>query len=311
MRVFVAGGTGVIGSPLVERLVAGGHDVAASSRSRGGARTITEQGANGVVLDALDADAVRRAVVEFGPDVVMHQSTAIDSIDPKRLDECFAATNALRTTGTDNLVAAARAAGAGRVIAQSFTGWTNQRGAARARTEDEPFDRDPDPAASESLAAIEHLERVVTGTPSLDGVVVRYGNLYGPRTSFDSGGDNHRAVIERQFPIVAGGRGVWSFVHVDDAVEATVLAMTGPPGVYNVVDDEPAAVREWLPDYAATIGAKPPRKAPGWIAKRMIGSHGLRLMTDISGSSNERAKAQLGWSLEHPTWRGHLGPRPV
>ena len=308
MRVFVAGASGTIGRRLVPALVRAGHDVTGTSRSARGAQSIEALGAAGIELDALDSIAVETAVAAAAPDVVMHQLTAIGSVDPRDFDGAFAETIALRTRGLDVLLGAAIAAGAHRFIAQSFTGWTNVRSGSAVKDEDDPLDPDPAPSSVRTLAAIAHLEDAVASAHGIDGIVLRYGNLYGPGTGFAPGGDFYRAVLDRGMPVVGGGGGVWSFIHVDDAADATVAAVErGAPGRYNVVDDEPAPVREWLPAFADAIGAKPPRRVPAWVAKWAIGRQGVSLMTDIRGSSNAKAKRELGWQPRHPTWRVGFG----
>lgn len=297
MRVFLAGATGAVGTHLVPQLLEHGHQVVGTSRSAHGAARLGAAGAEGVVLDLLDAGAVHDAVAAAEPDVIVHQATALKGLsDFKHFDDSFAVTNRLRTEGTDHLLAAAQTHGVGRVVAQSFAGWPSGRGGSRVTTEDDPLDPEPVPAMRLSHDAIRHLERVVV---EAGGVALRYGGLYG-----DPGDAQIEIVRKRRFPIVGDGGGVWSFVHLDDAAAATVLALDrGLPGVYNVVDDDPAPVREWLPLLADALGAKPPRHVPRWLGRLAAGDVGIAMMTEIQGASNARAKRELGWTLGYPTWR--------
>jgi nucleoside-diphosphate-sugar epimerase len=297
MRVFLAGATGAIGSRLVPRLVAAGHEVTGTTRSAEKADRLRSLGAAAVVLDVLDAAAVRGAVAAARPDAIVHQATALSGLsDVKHFDRTFAETNRLRTVGTDALLAAARAAGVRRFVAQSFAGWPYAREGGPVKTEEDPLDPAPVPAMRQTLAAIRHLEQAVLHA---DGIVLRYGGFYGSPDDAQL-----ELVRKRQFPIVGDGGAVWSFVHLDDAAAATVLALErGRPGIYNVVDDEPAPVREWLPALAAAIDAKPPRRVPRWLARFLAGRAGVALMTEIRGASNAKAKRELGWTLRHPSWR--------
>lgn len=305
MRVFVAGASGAIGRRLVPMLVAGGHDVVGTTRSHKHADTVRDLGAGPSIMDALNRDQVMAAVDAAKPDVVVHQLTAISgSVNLRKFDEYFAGTNRLRTTGTDNLLAAARAAGVRRFVAQSFTGWPNERTGGPVKTERDPIDPHPMAASRESLAAIKHVEDAVTSAPGIDGTVLRYGGFYGPGNALGAGGELLEMIRKRRLPLVGGGTGVWSFVHIDDAARATVLAVEGgPPGIYNIVDDDPAPVREWLPYLARVIGAKPPLRLPAWLVRPMIGEYGASMMTDVRGSSNAKARAELGWVPRYPSWR--------
>ena len=304
MRLFVAGATGVIGRRLVPRLVERGHEVTGTTRSAARAETLHAAGAEPVLLDPLDARAVRDAVVRARPDVVVHQLTALGGAAVGRnFDRGFAATNRLRTEGTDHLLAAARAAGARRLVWQSFAGWPIARDGGPVKAEDAPFDPDPPADARETLAAIRHLEAAVTGARDMEGIVLRYGGLYGPGTSLERGGEHLELVRRRRLPVGGGGGGVWSLVHVDDAAAATVAAIEGgPPGVYNVVDDDPAAASEWVPALAAALGAKPPLRLPGWVVRLAAGPQVLSLMTRARGASNAKARRALGWAPQH-SWR--------
>jgi len=297
MRVFVAGATGAIGARLVPQLVERGHEVIGSSRSAGKAGRLRALGAEPVVLDILDRDAVREAVLAARPDAIVHQATALAGLgDFKRFDRSFAQTNRLRTEGTDALLAAADEAGVRRVVAQSYGGWPYAREGGPVKTEEDPLDPTPVPAMSETLAAIRHLEQAVVGA---GGLALRYGGFYGSPEDAQL-----ELVRKRRFPIVGDGGGVWSFVHLEDAAAATILALErGERGIYNVVDDEPAPVREWLPALAAAIGAKPPRRVPRGLARLLAGESGVVLMTEIRGASNAKAKRELGWTLRYPSWR--------
>jgi nucleoside-diphosphate-sugar epimerase len=300
MRVFVAGGTGAIGHYLVPQLVAAGHDVRATTRSRTKAGLIRSWGAGAVVVDGLDRDGLIDAVQVVRPDVLIHEMTAIDSGGTLRhFDQEFAATNQLRTLGTDNVLAAARKAEVGRVIVQSFTGWTNAVAGSGPKTEDDPLDPDPPHSMRESLAAIAYLERTVTEATDLQGLVLRYGLFYGP--GFAPLAD---AARRRKLPIVGNGEGVWSFLHLADAASATVEAVErGDPGLYNVVDDEPAPVSVWLPYLAKAVGARQPMHVPVWAGRLAAGEAVVSMMTRIKGSSNAKAKRELGWQPQYASWR--------
>jgi len=303
MRVFIAGATGAVGSRLVPLLVAEGHEVVGTSRSAERLGDIEAAGAKGVVMDGLDAESVRTAVLDARPEVIVHELTGLGGVAPdlKHFDEGFAATNALRTAGTDHLLAAAREAGVGRFIAQSYTGWPNERTGGPIKTEEDPIDPTPTAASRETLAAIRHVEQATTDA---GGLVLRYGGLYGPGNAIGTGGELLEMVQAGKLPLVGGGTGVWSFVHVEDAASATAIAVTrGAPGIYNIVDDDPAPVSEWLPELARIIGAKPPMHVPALVARHLIGEHGVSLMTKVRGSSNAKAKRELGWELRYPSWR--------
>jgi nucleoside-diphosphate-sugar epimerase len=300
MRVFLAGATGAIGRRLVPRLVARGHDVTATTTSRDKLEQLRRLGADPVVVDGLDAAAVGEAVARAEPEAVVHQMSALaGEPDLRRWDRWFARTNELRTKGTENLLAAARASGATRFVAQSFTGWPNTREGGPVKTEDDPLDSAPPAAQSESLAAIRFLERAVLEAP-LTGVVLRYGNLYGPGAS--------EGLVEliraRKLPILGGGGGIWSWIHVDDAASGTVAALEhSVPGVYNIVDDEPAPASEWLPYLAEQVGAKQPLRLPAWLGRIAAGEVAVSLMTRIRGSSNAKARRELGWEPSWRSWR--------
>jgi len=305
MNIFIAGATGALGSRLVPVLVARGHRVVGTTRSPAKAAWLGEQGAEGVVLDPLDADAVREAVIAARPEVVVHQLTALSHMKLGRdFDGAFAETNRLRTEGTDILIAAARAAGARRLVWQSYAGWPLAREGGRIKDEDAPLDSHPPSDARETLAAIRHLEGVVTGAEGMDGVVLRYGGFYGPGTSMTrDGGEQVEMIRRRRFPIAGDGAGIISLVHIDDAAVATADAIEGgPPGIYHVVDDEPAPAAEFVPAVARQIGAKPPRRMPAWLVGLLAGQQVRTLMTGTRGAANGRAKRELGWQPVH-SWR--------
>jgi nucleoside-diphosphate-sugar epimerase len=305
MRVFLAGAGGAMGKQLIPRLVADGHEVTGMVRTESKQDLVSGLGARTVVADALDAAAVNRALGEAEPEVVLHQLTSIPgNLEPRHFDRDFAATNRLRTEGTDNLLAAARAAGARRLVAQSYTGWPYARSGGAVKSEDDPLDPDPPAQFRRTLAAIRHLEGTVAGAEGLEGVVLRYGAFYGPGTSIALEGEQVEAVRKRRFPVVGSGGGVWSFVQIEDAAAATAAAAAaGSPGLYNVVDDDPAPVSEWLPALAAAVGAKPPRRVPRWLGRLVAGEAAVVLMTESRGASNARAKRELGWEPRYPSWR--------
>jgi nucleoside-diphosphate-sugar epimerase len=305
MRILVAGATGALGKQLVPRLVAAGHDVWGATRSPEKGELVRGLGATPVVADALDPEAVASAVAQAEPEAIVHQLTALaGSLDLRNLDRAFALTNRLRTEGTDHLLAAGRAVGVRRFVAQSFAGWPYAKVGGPVKDEDAPLDESPPASVEETLAAIRHLEAAVTGADWTEGIVLRYGGFYGPGTSIEPGGEQYEQLRKRRFPIVGDGGGVWSFIHVEDAADATVAAVErGRPGIYNVVDDEPAPVAEWLPAAAAAIGAKPPRRVPRWLGRLVAGEAVAVMMTEVRGASNAKAKRELGWTPAHPSWR--------
>jgi 2-alkyl-3-oxoalkanoate reductase len=302
MRIFLAGATGALGSRLVPQLLAAGHDVTGTTRSSAKADALRSAGVEPVVADGLDRDAIVTAVVAARPDAIVHQLTALAGMGSLRdFDGAFALTNRLRTEGTDNLLAAAREAGVGGFVAQSYAGWPYARSGGPVKSEDDPLDPDPVPSMRETLAAIRHLEAAVT---EAGGIVLRYGGFYGPGTGLTRGGEQVEMIRKRRFPIVGDGGGVWSFVHIDDAAAATVAALErGTPGIYNVVDDEPAPARDWLPALAAAAGAKPPRRLPRWLARLAAGEALTAMMTESRGASNVKARRELDWAPAHPSWR--------
>jgi len=305
MRVFIAGATGAVGRRLVPLALRAGHQVTGMTRSEDKAGVLRAAGAVAVVADALDRAAVVAAVAKAAPEVVVHQLTALSSFTNLRwFDSELAATNLLRTQGTTNLVAAARAAGARRFVAQSFTGWPYARTGGPVKTEEDELDPDPPAKLRTTLDAIAYLERAVLAADGLEGVVLRYGWFYGPGTSLGAGGKYLELIRRRRFPIIGDGTGVWSFIHIDDVASATLSAIErGAAGVYNIVDDEPAPVAEWLPFLASAIGAPPPRHIPAWLGRTLIGEHGLAIMNEARGAANAKAKHELGWRPRYASWR--------
>jgi nucleoside-diphosphate-sugar epimerase len=300
MRVFVTGATGAVGQHLVPQLVEAGHKVTATTRTPGKAGQLRQAGAEPVVLDGLDRAAVIAAVRAAAPEVIVHQMTALASMRSLRdPDQLFAATNELRTRGTDNLLAAAAEAGTRRVIAQSYTGWPNERSGGTVKTEEDTLDPRPVPSAERTLAAIRHVEETVPRMAP-EGIVLRYGSFYGPGASDVL----LEAVRKRRLPVIGGGTGIWSFIEITDAAAATVAAVgRGAPGIYNVVDSDPAPVAEWLPFLAGVAGAKPPLRLPGWLGRPLAGPFVMAQMTSVRGSSNAKARTVLGWEPRYASWR--------
>jgi nucleoside-diphosphate-sugar epimerase len=297
MRVFVAGASGAIGTRLVPQLIDRGHEVLGTFKSPGNAERVRALGAEPIALDLLDARAVRKAVLEAAPEAIVHQATALANVRFSRsVDRTFAQTNRLRTEGTDALLAAARETGVRRFVAQSFASLRYAREGGPVKTEKDPLDPTPVPATRETNAAMRHLDQVVT---EAGGIALRYGGFYGaPNDAL------LKPVRKRQFPIVGDGGGVSSFIHLDDAATATVLALEhDTAGIYNIGDDEPARVREWLPVLADVLGAKPPRHLPRWLARLIAGEAAVVIGTETRGASNAKAKCDLGWTLRHPSWR--------
>jgi nucleoside-diphosphate-sugar epimerase len=304
MRVLLAGATGAIGKQLVPRLVKAGHEVHGMTRSESKQAMLAELGAVAVVTDALESDQVARAVGRARPDVIVHQLTAIGSLNPRHFDRDFALTNRLRTEGTDHLLAAGQAVGVRRFVAQSYGAWPYARTGGPVKSEDDPLDATPAREMRETLAAIRHLEQTVLGARWTEGVVLRYGAFYGPGTSMAPGGEQFELIRKRRFPLVGGGDGVWSFIHIADAAEATVAAVEhGNRGVYNIVDDDPAPVAEWLPALAQQLGAKQPMRVPRFVGRLFAGEAGVVMMTEVRGASNAKAKRELEWRPAHPSWR--------
>lgn len=306
MRVFVAGATGAIGTQLVPRLVAAGHQVHAMTRSDSKQALLYDLGAVPVVADALDPDQVEIAVGKAQPEVIVHQLTAIASLDVRHFDRDFALTNRLRTEGTDHLLSAGQAVGVKRFVAQSFFGFYARTGGA-VKAEDDPADSSPAREMRQTRDAIGYLERAVIEAQFTDGIVLRYGGFYGPGTSLAPGGEQTELVRRRKYPIVGDGGGVWSFIHVADAADATVAAIQrGSRGIYNIVDDEPAPVADWLPELAAELGAKRPLRVPRRLGRLLAGESGMVMMTELRGASNAKAKRDLQWRPAHPSWRQGL-----
>ena len=300
MKVFVAGATGAIGRPLIRELVAHGHSVVGSTRSEQKQQILWDLGAKPVLLDILDRDAVMKVIAHEKPDAIVQQATALSDINFMKFEKSFEDTNRLRTEGTDNLLAAARAAGVERIVAQSFAGWPHARIGGPVKSETDPLDPHPAKQTRKALAAILHLEAVVT---EAGGTALRYGGFYGPGTGMEPGGDQLQMVVKRQFPIVGKGRATWSFIHTEDAAAATVAALEHDvSGIFNVVDDDPAPVSEWLPYLAELIHAKPPRRLPRWIG-RLMGEHFVVMMDEARGASNAKAKSELEWSPRYASWR--------
>jgi 2-alkyl-3-oxoalkanoate reductase len=300
----VAGATGAIGRRLVPVLVSGGHAVVGSTRSVEKLCLIRKLGAEAVVANGLDRDAVRAAVAAAAPDVIVHEMTDLRSLDFRSFDRTFAASNRLRTKGTDNLLASARDLGVSKVIAQSFCGWPYARSGSPVKSETDPLDDNPPEELRPSLEAIRYLEKSVTASREPVGIVLRYGAFYG----WDTGMlDGHFVdqLRRRRVPLIGDGNGWWSFIHVDDAAAATALAIEGgtPSAIYNIVDDEPAQVADWLPELAKLLEAKPPHHVPAWMLKLLGDEHLVTMMTEARAGSNDKAKRELNWRPAHPSWR--------
>ena len=304
MRVFVAGATGVIGTVLVPRLLARGHEVTGMTRSEEGAAALRGHGAEAAVADAFDAAAVEEAVTGTRPEVVVHQLTSIPvRIEPRKMDKAFALNDRLRDEGTRHLVAAARAAGVRRMVAQSVS-FAYRPSSGGLRSEDDPLYLDAPAPFDRTVRALSSLETQVLDAGGLEGLVLRYGFFYGPGTQYAADGPQAEMVRRRRLPMIGSGSGVFSFIHIDDAAAATVAAVEGgAPGAYNVVDDEPAAWRDWLPVYADAMGAKRPLRVPVFVARMAAGPVAVMYATEVAGASNAKAKAQLGWKPAWPSWR--------
>ena len=301
MRIFLAGASGAVGKRLVPALVIKGHQVAGMVHSPGKADWVKSMGAEPIVANGLDADAVQQAVARFRPEVIINQMTALSpDFNPREFDQVFATTNRLRTEGNDNLLAAAKASGVRRFIAQSYAGWPYARTGGPVKRETDPLDPNPPQPMRNTLTAIRHLESA-TSESGLEGIILRYGSFYGPGTT--SGGMLDQ-IRKRRMPVVGNGGAIWSFLHIDDAAHATVAAAEGgAPGVYNVVDEEPATVASWLPELARLTGSQPPHHVPVWLARFLIGEAGVIMMTTTRGASNQKAKMELGWTPFWKSWR--------
>jgi nucleoside-diphosphate-sugar epimerase len=305
MKIFIAGATGAVGRPLVSACIKAGHSVIGLTRTPASAELIRAMGAEPAIADGLDADAIAAAMGSTRPDAVIHEMTSLaGATDLRNFDRTFAGSNQLRTRGTDILLTAARENGVRRFVAQSYCGWPYARIGEAIKTEADALDPDPPAELRATREAIRYVEETVTGSANPEGIVLRYGSFYGPGT-----GMLERAMLaqirKRRTPLIGDGAGWWSFVHVDDAAAATVKALEhGKPGsVYNIVDDDPAQVREWLPALAEIVGAKPPFHLPAWIARIVAGEHLVAMMTQVRAGSNRKARTELGWQPRHPSWR--------
>jgi nucleoside-diphosphate-sugar epimerase len=305
MKVLVTGGTGAIGKFLLPLLLDNKHEVVALTRSVTKAPLLEDMGVSAVIVDPLDKPKLTAAVRRAEPDVIIHQLTALAGVGNfRKFDQEFALTNRFRTEVTDTLLAAARTIGTQRFIAQSYCGWPYAKKGGPVKTEEDPLDPKPPESFTKTLAAIRYLENKVSSTTFLDALALRYGMFYGPGTGIGKGGQILKMVRKRRFPIVGGGGGVWSFIHILDAARATVAAISrGAPGIYNIVDDEPAKVAIWLPALAEAIDAKPPYSIPHWLGELTIGKAGVSIMTQIRGCSNAKAKRELNWTPIYPSWR--------
>jgi nucleoside-diphosphate-sugar epimerase len=307
MRIFVAGATGAIGRQLLPKLAAAGHEVAGMTRTPAKVDEVREMGAAPILADALDAREVSAAVTAFRPEVIVHELTDLGGLRMRDFEGSFVATNRLRTEGTDNLLAAGRAVGIRRLVAQSYAGWPFARSGSRVKTEDEPLDPHPIPPMRQAFEAIGYLERTTLAADWTEGIVLRYGSFYGPGTGLDLGGEQLELIRTRRWPVIGDGHGVWSFIHVEDAADATVAAIErGTRGVYHVVDNEPASIAEWLPVVAERIGAKPPLRLPRWLGRILAGEAATVVMTEVRGASNAKARRELGWQPRY-SWRDRLG----
>lgn len=305
MRIFLTGATGAIGRRLIPHLVGAGHTVIAATRSPGKTHELMQQGAEPVIVDVLDKRAILNVVASARTNVVIHELTALAGVTSYRnFDSALEETNRLRTEGLDNLIAAAHASGATRFIAQSYAGWPTGGAGERVKSETAPLDAAPLKSMVKSLDAIRHIEQTVPASAGLIGVVLRYGHLYGPGTGFSETGAMMKLVRRRALPIIGGGHGIWSFLHVDDAASATQVAITrGDAGIYNIVDDDPAEVCEWLPALAKAAGAPAPYSIPKWLGLLVAGNSVVFQMTSIRGLSNDKARHTLLWTPRQMTWR--------
>ena len=302
MNIFLAGAGGAVGRSLIPVLSSHGHTVTGTARSPEKAATLRALGAEPIVMDGLDRASVLDAVAAARPDAIIHQMTALSGLsDLRKFERAFELTNRLRIEGTEHLLEAARATGVQRMIAQSYAGWPYGRTGGPVKTEDDPLDPDPPKQMRSTLDAIRRQEELVTAA---GGVALRYGGFYGPGTGLVPGGEQWETIHARKFPVVGDGGGIWSFIHIADAAAATLAALERwtPGGIYNIVDDEPAPAREWLPGIAEAIGAPPPRHVPRWVG-RLMGEHVVALMCEVRGASNAKARRELDWTPRWPTWR--------
>jgi len=305
MKVLVTGGTGAIGKFLLPLLLENKHEVVALTRSVTKAPLLEDSGVSTIIVDPLDTQRLTAAVRRAEPDVIIHQLSALTGAGNfRKFDQEFALTNRFRTEVTDTLLAAARTIGTRRFIAQSYCGWPYAKKGGPVKTEEDPLDPKPPESFTKTLAAIRYLEDKARSTTFLDVLALRYGMFYGPGTAIGKGGTILKMTRKRRFPIIGGGGGVWSFIHLLDAARATVAAIShGAPGIYNIVDDEPAKVATWLPALAKAVAAKPPYRIPYWLGEITIGKAGMPIMTQIRGCSNAKAKRELQWTPVYPSWR--------
>jgi len=307
MKIVIAGATGALGRQLLPRLVERGHEVTGMTRSESKQQLVRDLGGRPVVADALDPESVAQAVAAAEPEAIVHQLTAIPhALDMRHFARDFAQTNRLRTEGTDHLLAAGRAVGARRFVAQSYAPAIYARAGGPVKSEDDPLEESPPDQVRATVDAIRHVERAVTGASWTEGVALRYGAFYGPGTNFSLGpeGTFVEAIRKRQLPLVGKAGGVWSFIHIEDAAEATVSAIEGRGrGIYNVVDDEPATVADWLPAAAQAVEAPAPRRVPRWLGRLFAGEWATVMMTETRGASNAKAKRELAWTPRHASWR--------
>ena len=303
MRIFVAGATGAVGRQLVPLLVASGHEVHGMTRHESKQTVLRQMGAVPVVADALDRNQVFEAVTAAQPDVIVHQLTALSGWGMRALKRGAALTNRLRTEGTDHLLSAGQVVGARRFVAQSNYALYERTGGP-VKTEEDPLDPAPPGKLREGLAAMRHLEEAVLGAKWTEGIVLRYGGFYGPGTNMAPGGELFEMIRKRRFPLIGGGGGIWSFIHITDAATATAAAVEhGERGVYNVVDDDPAPVADWLPYLTHLLSGKQPRRMPRFVVRLVAGEGGVVMMTHARGASNAKAKRELGWQPAYPSWR--------
>ncbi len=306
MRVFLAGSTGVIGKSLLPLLLEKGHEVFALIHTPQKAKAVEELGARTVIADALNRNELTEAIRKTEPEVIIHELTALSTVTGsfRKFDQEFALTNRFRTEVTDTMLAAAGAVGVRRFIAQSFCGWPYAREGWIVKTEDDPLDTNPPASFRKTLEAIRYLENAISRAENIEALALRYGLLYGPGTGIAKDSAIVTQVRNRRIPIIGDGAGVWSFIHVDDAAQATLAAISrGNPGIYNIVDDVPAPVSTWLPYMAQILGSKPPYHLSVWLGRLLIGEGGVTMMTQIRGGSNIKAKRELEWQLVYPNWR--------